>query len=202
MDMFLVLSEEPGASSVQKGTLESMVNYTNDISKQKLRTLWNNMNTRCYNENYHAESPQYIGCEVCQEWLDDKENFYDWVKENYYTVGSEQMDLDKDILVKNNKIYSPETCIFAPHNINVYFENLTREPLYVPSKHQYKMSIFIDGKNVDLGLFDTEEAAKAIYIKHKEAAILAKADIYKDSIPGKLYDAMINWKIELEDWES
>lgn len=179
-----------------------MVAFTNDISKQKLRTLWSNMNTRCYNENYHAESPQYIGCEVCQEWLDDKENFYDWVKENYYTVGSEQMDLDKDILVKNNNIYSPETCIFAPHSINVYFENLTREPLYVPSKQKYKMSIYIDGMNVDLGLFDTEEAAKATYIKHKEASIMAKADLYKDKIPKKLYDAMINWTIELDDWKS
>lgn len=37
--------------------------------------------------------------------------------------------------------------------------------------------------------------------KHKEASLLAKADLYKDKIPEKLYNAMVNTKIELSDWK-
>lgn len=137
---------------------------------------------------------------MCDEWLDDKETFFDWVCENHYTVGDEQIDLDKDILVKGNKIYSPETGIFAPHSINTYFENLTREPKYLQKLDKYKMDIYIEGKSINIGYYDTEEEAKKAYIKHKEAAIMAKADIYKDRIPRVLYNAMVNWKIELNDW--
>ena len=31
------------------------------------------------------------------------------------------MELDKDILFKGNKIYSPSTCIYVPHRINSLF---------------------------------------------------------------------------------
>jgi hypothetical protein len=177
------------------------VNYIRDIEKQKLWALWNNMYTRCYSDKYHERSPQYTDCSICDEWLDDKQSFYDWVEENFYTVGDEQIDLDKDILVKGNKIYSPDTCIFAPHSINTYFENLTREPVYLQKLNKYRMDIWIEDRNVRLGYFDSEEEAKKMYIRHKEAAILAKADLLQDRIPRALYNAMINWKIELSDWD-
>ena len=176
-----------------------MINYKRDLTKTDMCHMWNNMYTRCYNPNYHERSPQYKECAICDEWLDDKESFYEWVRENYYTVGDEQMDLDKDILVKGNKIYSPDTCIFTPHSINAYFENLTREPIYRPTLNKYKMDIFLEGTNVNIGYYDTSDEAKKVYIKHKEAAILAKADLYKDRIPRKLYNAMVGWKIELSD---
>lgn len=122
------------------------------------------------------------------------------MRENYYVVGGEQMDLDKDILVKGNKIYSPETCIFVPHTINTYFENLTREPKYLRKSKKYRADIWLEGRNVILGYFDTEKEAKLIYIQHKKAAIISKADVLKNIIPKKLYDAMVNWKIEISDW--
>ena len=124
------------------------VNYVRELEKQKLCALWNNMYTRCYSNKYHEKSPQYTDCSICDEWLDDKQVFYDWVAENYYTFGYEQIDLDKDILVKGNKIYSPDVCIFAPHSINTYFEHITREPIYLPKLNKYKMNIFIEGKTI------------------------------------------------------
>ena len=147
-----------------------MVNYTNNLSSIKLNSLWHNMYDRCYSKRYHDRSPQYIGCSMCDDWLDDQATFKEWARENYYTIDDEQIDLDKDILVKGNKIYSPKT------------------------------EICIEGKNVTIGYFDTEDEAKEAYIKHKEASILAKADLYKDRIPRKLYNAMIKWRIELSDW--
>lgn len=88
---------------------------------------------------------------MCDEWLDDKYNFYEWVRENYYTVKEEQIDLDKDILVKGNKTYSPETCIFTPHSINTYFENLTREPFYLQKLNKYRMDIWLEDRNINIG---------------------------------------------------
>ena len=63
---------------------------------------WHNMLIRCYDENYQKREPSYIGCSVCDEWLVFS-NFKRWFDENYV----KDYQLDKDILVKGNKIYSP-----------------------------------------------------------------------------------------------
>lgn len=62
----------------------------------------------------------YKDCSVCDEWL-CYANFEKWYDDNYYEVNNEEMNLDKDILVKENKIYSPNTCIFVPQRINALF---------------------------------------------------------------------------------
>lgn len=162
--------------------------------------MYHNMYDRCYRESYLQKNPKYRGCTICDEWLNDHEAFYNWVAENYYIIDGEQIDLDKDILVKGNKIYSPKTCIYAPHSINTFYENMIRKPTLLPSG-RYQMQMQVGGKRVTIGTFDTEEEAKLEFIKHKEAALIAKADLYKDKIPAKLYDSMVNFKLELSDWD-
>lgn len=81
---------------------------------------WSCMLKRCYDEKLHEKEPTYINCEVCEEWH-NFQNFAKWYYENYYEVESERMHLDKDILVKHNKIYSSETCVFVPQTINSLF---------------------------------------------------------------------------------
>lgn len=173
---------------------------TTNLDRRTLGYMWHNMYNRCYRESYLEKNPQYKGCSICDEWLEDREAFYSWVAENYYIIDGEQIDLDKDILVKGNKVYSPDTCIFTPHVINTYFENFTRKPVQLKNG-KYRMDIYIDGETVSLGIFDTEEEAKKEFIKHKEAAIVSKADSYKSKIPAKLYKAMVDFKIELSDWK-
>ena len=109
-----------------------MIKRTN-LDRRTLGYMWHNMYNRCYREDYLEKNPQYKGCSICDEWLNDREAFYNWVAENYYIIDGEQIDLDKDILVKGNKVYSPDTCIFAPHVINTYFENFTRKPVPLKS---------------------------------------------------------------------
>lgn len=74
----------------------------------KSYTVWVGMISRCYNEGRHKTHPTYIGCSVCDEWL-YYPNFKVWFDDNYI----EGYELDKDIKVKGNKIYSPETCMFV-----------------------------------------------------------------------------------------
>lgn len=175
-------------------------------NRMKARRLWNDMHSRCYNEKLHKRFPEYIGCTICDYWLEDKERFYKWVEGNYYMIGNEQMDLDKDILRKGNKVYSPETCVFVPHTINTLLLNCKRKrgkyPLgvtYEKAKNKYRAALNVDGKTVKLGVYDTPKEAFMEYKKHKEALIIVVADRYKGKIPDSVYKAMMNWKIEIDD---
>lgn len=58
--------------------------------------------------------PTYEGCTVCDEWLYFS-NFKKWFDENYI----EGFQLDKDIIIRGNKVYSPQTCCFVPKEINI-----------------------------------------------------------------------------------
>ncbi len=175
-------------------------------NRMKAERLWNDMYTRCYNEKLHKRFPEYKGCTICDYWLEDKERFYRWVEENYYMIGNEQIDLDKDILCKGNKVYGPGTCVFVPHTINTLLLNCKRKrgkyPLGVSfekAKNKYRAELNTDGRIVKLGHFNTAEEAFMEYKKHKEALIIVTADRYKGKIPDKVYNAMVNWKIKITD---
>jgi len=80
------------------------------ISKEY--SVWMGMMRRCYDREFQKKKqPSYIGCTVCEEWH-NFQNFAEWYKKNYPNDG-EKYELDKDIKVDGNKIYSPDTCIFA-----------------------------------------------------------------------------------------
>ena len=84
----------------------------NDIeinTKDKCYKVWHSMMNRCYSKKYHSKFPTYQNCSVCNEWT-YLSNFKRWFDENYV----DGYVLDKDILVKGNKVYSPETCCFVP----------------------------------------------------------------------------------------
>ena len=70
-------------------------------------SVWHHMIARCYCEKRLKIRPTYKGCTVCDEWL-DFQVFADWFELNYISGNA----LDKDTLVKGNKVYSPDTCLF------------------------------------------------------------------------------------------
>ena len=55
------------------------------------------------------------------------------------------------------------------------------------------------GKKIKLGTFNTAEEAFARYKVYKEDFIKDIAEQYKDKIPDKIYQAMMNWQIEITD---
>ena len=173
----------------------------------KCYNTWNNMLKRCYDEKVHKKYPTYIGCSVCEEWH-NFQNFAKWYEENYYEVEGEVMCLDKDILCKNNKIYSPSTCIFVPKSINSLFVKSDSSRGSLPigvqwdKKHnKYRIQTHINKKLTTVKRVDTIEEAFDIYKKIKEDEIKYVADDYysKGLIPKKLYDAMCNYKININD---
>lgn len=76
---------------------------------------WSDMLTRCYSEKYKIRQPTYVGCSVCEEWVVFS-NFKSWMETQDY----EGKHLDKDLLVCNNKVYSPETCCFVTKEVNSF----------------------------------------------------------------------------------
>lgn len=164
---------------------------------------WHDMIHRCYNTKFHLRQPQYMGCTVCEEWL-NYSNFKVWYDQN--KIAGMSLDLDKDILFKGNKVYSPETCCFVPHAINTLFLNGKKNrgdlPLGVhfdKDKCKYRAEMSFMGEQIKLGTFDNAEVAFARYKEYKEDFIQDLAEQYKDILPYKVYEAMINWKIEIDD---
>ena len=180
-----------------------------DRYRDKCRQRWYDMIHRCYNTKFHVRNPQYEGCEVCEEWL-NYFNFKVWYESHYY--GDTTLDLDKDILYKGNKIYSPETCCLVPHNINTLFLNskknrgdlpigvyLDKDKRYPTAQEKYRAYMTYQCKSIKLGSFKTPEEAFQRYKEAKEKLIKETAEQYKGKIPNKVYQAMINWQIEPTD---
>ena len=170
---------------------------------------WKAMLQRCYSEKEHERHPTYIGCEVYEGWH-NFQNFAKWYKDNYYEVGNEKMCLDKDILFKGNKIYSPDTCIFVPETINSLFtkrQNYRGESVIGTSPFQGKYKVYCHlinpktGKSESeyLGYYETQGKAFEVYKYYKEKNIKEIADYYFGRIPQKLHNAMYEYEVEITD---
>jgi len=80
------------------------------------RSTWVHMLTRCYSKKSLRERPSYTGCSVCTEWLMFS-NFKAWMSRQDW----KGKQLDKDILIPGNKVYSPATCAFVSRQLNQFF---------------------------------------------------------------------------------
>lgn len=171
--------------------------------KSEAYLKWHDMMSRCYNEKFLERQPQYRECTVCKEWQ-NFQNFKVWYEEHKY--GDVVLDLDKDILIKGNMVYSSDTCCLVPHNLNTLFlagqKNRGDLPLGIhfdKTKGKYRAVTNVMGQNKKLGTFDNPEDAFARYKEFKINLIKTMADSYKGDIPDKVYCAMLDWKIEILD---
>jgi len=161
---------------------------------------WKGMIARCYNETELKRRPTYRGCTVSSYFL-NFQNFAKWCEEKYING----FRIDKDILVKGNKIYSPETCCFVPIEINGLFvlcgKNRGKLPLSV-SETEYGKFVSISSvsnKRIYLGTFDCPVDAFHAYKKSKENRIKELADKHKSNITLECYNALMNWTIDIND---
>lgn len=76
---------------------------------------WRNMLKRCYDTKTQEHYPTYIGCSVSDEWLTFS-NFRAWMEKQNF----EGMQLDKDLLFEDNKVYNTDTCVFVSGVVNSF----------------------------------------------------------------------------------
>lgn len=157
--------------------------------------VWSSMLQRCYDVKYQEIYPTYKDCTVCEDWL-CYANFKVWYDNNIYEIEDEVIHLDKDILVENNKIYSPSTCIFTPRYINELFRNkptrsLPKGVCYNKNWNKYIVYKYIYNKKYFIGGYDTIEEALSVWNKVRKEVMAQIASDYKGKIPNKLYDRLI-----------
>lgn len=167
--------------------------------KSKFYSEWSWMITRCYSEWFSKKQPNYSLCSVCEDWL-LYSNFEKWF-DSHYVDG---WQLDKDILIKGNKVYSPSTCCFVPREINNLFVNCNKNNRKLPigvSSNGSKFLAYINrnGKQELIGCYDTKEDAFSSYKIEKEKHIKAIADKWKKQLDPNVYNALYNYKVEITD---
>lgn len=113
--------------------------YVTVINKKKTRVYlsWYSMMKRSYSEKYHKIYPTYKDVKVCEEWQ-NFQTFAKWFYENYNPEIMQGWHLDKDILIKDNRIYSPDTCIFVPNEINCVFTSRVNMKNKILALDKYK----------------------------------------------------------------
>lgn len=175
--------------------------------------IWKGVTRRCLLKSQKILQPTYEDATVCDEWL-NFQNFAEWCNKqklfNDKDDKGKSYQLDKDILVKGNKLYSPETCCFVPREINNLFtlRNKCRGELplgvvkfYVKSKQsfRYMVSFSFFGSTKSGKTFDTPEEAFYCYKNAKESYIKSLAEKWKDHIEPKVYTALLCYEIEIND---
>lgn len=146
----------------------------------------------------------YKDVTVCEEWH-NFQNYAGWFYQNWKEYMDKTWHLDKDILNKGNKIYSPEVCCFVPQEINMLFTTRKKSrglyPVGVRSQSENRYTAYIRKyrKIINLGTYSTIEEAFEAYKVEKEKYIKEVADKWKDLIDPRVYEAMYNYEVEIDD---
>ena len=187
------------------------VKYPSVVNGKRTKeyTTWHSMLTRCYT-NYKEHYRTYRKSKVCDEWL-LFENFYEWLhsQENFDKwILLDNGVVDKDIIIKRNKTYSPDTCCLVPQNVNALFIKSDKARGNYPIGVTYKTrdNVFeaqcnVNGKETYLGRRTTPEQAFLLYKSFKESLIkqVAQEEYNKGNITKQCYDAMMNYEVEITD---
>ena len=162
--------------------------------------LWKNMLKRCYSEVSFKKSPSYEQC-LTSETFNHYQQFKTWCNQQL-GFGNTGWELDKDILVKGNKVYSEDTCCFVPKEINLLLVKHDKgrgDYLLGVDYHKNRKQFRARCSDKHLGWFNTELEAFRAYKQAKEAYIKEVANKWKDKIDPKVYDALIKYKVEITD---
>lgn len=165
-------------------------------------TAWWGMLKRCYSNEYIEKHPTYKNCFVCKEWL-EYANFKEWYDNNYINGYA----LDKDIIIRGNKKYSPITCAYVPQEINKLLNMQPRKrgkyPIgvsYHVHKCRYEASCNVNKKRIFLGGYDNSIDAYNAYKQFKENRVHTMAREYyvAGKINERVYNALSSWVLDVK----
>lgn len=183
--------------------------------KTKACQLWENIKNRCeyLPKMDEVRFGKYAGADACEEWK-DFQNFAQWFEDvqasGYYQQG---WQLDKDLLVKGNKIYAPEFCVFLPEEVNKslnikgrnrgelplgmsYVEDSQGRKTHIVAEFRCKYKEFTARAYLPA---DQVEIGFSIYKKAREKYINFLAEKYKEKLDPMAYDALKGYEVNIHD---
>lgn len=176
-----------------------------DPIKALITRMWNSMMIRCYDpKKLNEAGKSYRNCTISRDWW-NLENFKSWcidqISAGYYQDGWE---LDKDLLVKGNTLYSSETCVFLPVRLN-QLQQVKKDSEYnwLPgvnfdkSRGKFKSEVNFDGKRYYFPRRETELESFLEYKELKEKLVQADAENWKGKIHPRAYESLKNYSL---DW--
>jgi len=156
---------------------------------------WHGMLRRSYHQPYKDKNQTYRDVTVCNDWLTFS-NFKAWmIKQDW-----KGKQLDKDILVRGNKVYSPDFCVFVDLNVNTLINDTSS------IRGKYKAGVCLrkdlvrnkfmsycsdNGRQVFLGFYATEDEAHLAYCEYKYKVISRVAELQLEPIKS----ALLNYRI-------
>ena len=163
--------------------------------KTKGYSDWKGMLERAYSTKYHQKEPSYLDVSVHEDWL-LLSNFISWTSHQRIEKG---WQLDKDLLVPGNRIYSKDTCIYIPAWLNSFTNSRRRDrggtligvrKREDTGKFEARCNNPITKKSQYLGVHFTEEAAYLSWKTFKlEMAYNLKSQM--DDIDLRLYPGVV-----------
>lgn len=170
----------------------------------KIYQTWCSMLQRCYSPKTEYMKRNYEGCTVSENFKYFP-YFYDWYNsQTGFSNGGWQ--LDKDILFKGNKLYSEDTCVLVPREINVLCikRNKARGkyPIgvtYCKSANKFKAQLSKQGVVISAGSYNTIDEAFSAYKVAKEAHVKYMAETYKDVLDDRVYRALMEYEVNIDD---
>ena len=172
--------------------------------------LWKAMLARCYELPRPLNHAKYEGCTVSENFK-GYSFFYEWCQQQ---IGFNAKDekgnywhLDKDLLLRGNKLYSEDTCVFVPLKINLLLtKRESKRGDYCIGVRLHKRDNVYEarcnngtGVSKYLGYYGTEQEAFQAYKVYKEALIKRVAEKYKDQLDPRAYQALLNYQVEVTD---
>jgi len=171
--------------------------------------LWTDMLLRC-TPKYWNKRPTYVGT-TCSDNFKSYAYFYEWCNRqvgfNSRDGNGKRWHLDKDLLVKGNKVYSEDMCVFIPQEVNSLILNRKMGRgsfpvgVYLDKRWNKYVSICCIGKGDTkyLGSFDTSLEAFLVYKEAKESYIKQVAEQYKSQIDPRAYKALLEYEVNIDD---
>lgn len=170
----------------------------------KIYQVWCSMLQRCYSPTNDYVKRNYKDCEV-SDYFKFFPQFLDWWKMKSDGI-SVDLQLDKDILVKGNRLYSETTCTLVPRDINMLLikRNKARGkyPIgvtYCKTSKKYKAQLSKFNVITNLGFYEDIEGAFLAYKQAKEDYIKEVANKYKDVIEEKVYEILMKYEVNIDD---
>lgn len=166
----------------------------NVVCRTNLGRYWTDMQARCkINGSKQAKNPSYIGC---INLFSDFQDFANWATTQVgFDLG---YHLDKDLLSKEGKVYSKDTCLFLPSALNLSISSRKRlgkvEPVGVylhKASGKYLARVqrnYLYGDTISK-LFENTEEAREWYVKEKKMYLLKLLNLFEEKMENKAVEA-------------